>query len=166
MDVTPHASVAEYFHGVLTDALERQAVAASQPTELYLVSLLGEFAHARITDEPLSLKLAAAEPAERVRALKEVGDTTLYMTGLFGESLRRGIVATDYYIGLGEAAYRELSARLSGSTVQQVFGELAAKFPRFVEVLQECGKSFHFSGDEWIERRLRSLGMLVSADRC
>jgi hypothetical protein len=157
MDVTPHASVAEFFQGVLAEALQRRSVAASESTELYLVSLLGELSHARITDEPLSLKLHAADPGERVRALKEVGDTTLYMTGLFGESLRRGIVATDYYIGLGEAAYAELAARLSGSTVQQVFGELAAKFPRFVDVLGEVGKSFHFSGQDWLERRLRAL---------
>jgi hypothetical protein len=149
MDVTPHASMAEFFQGMLTEAMQRQAVEASGPTEMYLVSLLGEFAHTTITDEPLSLKLAGtSEPGERVRTLKEVGDTTLYVTGFFAESLRRGIVAADYYIGLGEAAYRELAARLIGSGAQGVFHELAVKFPRFVDVLGEVSRSLHFRGDD------------------
>jgi len=178
MDVTPHASVSEFFHEVLSAALANQAVDASEPTESYLVGLLGEFTHARITDESLALKLAgAAEPGERVRALKEVGDTTLYMAGFFADSLRRGIVATDYYIGMGEAAYRELAHRLTGSSVRAVYEELSAKFPRFVDVLAEVSRTFQFAGadvvklyeqwlatrDEWIERRLRGLGVLVSA---
>ncbi len=175
MDVTPHASVSEFFQEVIAEALERRAVDASEPTENYLVGLLGDFTHARITDEPLSLKLAAAEPGERVRALKEVGDTTLYMSGFFAESLRRGMVAADYYIGLGEAAYRELAVRLSGSSIRSVYEELSAKFPSFVDVLAEVSRTFQFAGadvvkmyehwlatrDEWIEHRLRGLGVLV-----
>src|SRR5690606_19620395 len=138
MDLTTHASVDEYFHQVVIEALDRACVEATEAAECYLVGLLGEFTRSQITDEPLSLKLARAQgdPAERVKALKEVGDTTLYITGFFAASLERQVVDPGYYMTLGEAAYRELAQRLSGSSsIGEVYRELAAKFPRFVDVL-------------------------------
>jgi hypothetical protein len=178
MDVIAHASVEEYFHEVIVEALERACVTATEAAEHYLVSLLGEFTRAQITDEPLSLKLARAQgdPAERVKALKEVGDTTLYLTGFFAASLDRQVVAPGYYMNLGEAAYRELALRLSGSSsIGEVYHELAAQFPRFVDVLTEVRKQVDFATrdvvklyehwlvtrSEWIEKRLRALGVLV-----
>jgi hypothetical protein len=177
MGVTPHASVAGFFHEVVTEALGRTSLRVSPSAEHYLVTLLGEFAHQRISDEPLSLKLAAAsEPGERVRALKEVGDTSLYVTGFFAESLSRKLVDADYYISLGGAAYAELANRLHASRgARAVYEELAAKFPSFVEVLGEISRQVNFVGSDvvklyerwletrsdWIEHRLRSLGMLT-----
>jgi hypothetical protein len=178
MDVTTHSSIEAFFHEVVADALERAQVEATEATEYYLVTLLGAFATTPITDEPLALKLARsqADPAARVRALKEVGDTSLYVTGFFGASLdRRGMVDASYYIGLGEAAYRELASRLSMSAISSIYWELAAKFPRFVDVLGEVRNQVDFTGgdvvklyeqwrttrSEWIERRLRALGVFV-----
>ena len=140
MTVTTHCSVEAFFQEVLEGALGRRGVAASGPTEFYLVGLLGEFASARLPDEPLSLRLAGtagADSGERVRALKEVGDTSLYLTGFFADSLRRKLVGVDYYMDLGRAAYHELSVRLQASSVAEVYDELSGKFPRFVEVLNE-----------------------------
>lgn len=181
MDVTTHTSIEAFFHEVVTDALERAQVEATEATELYLVSLLGAFATTPITDEPLAFKLARVQvdPAERVRTLKEVGDTSLYVTGFFGASLdRRGLVDASYYIGLGEAAYRELASRLSASTIGAMYRELAAKFPDFVDVLCEVRNQVDFTGgdvvklyeqwrstrSEWIERRLRALGVFIQRD--
>lgn len=178
MDVTTHASVEEYFHEVVVEALERACVKATEEAEHYLVNLLGEFTRAQITDEPLSLKLARAQgdPAERVKALKEVGDTTLYLSGFFAASLESKIVDAGYYMNLGEAAYRELALRLSGSSsIGEVYRELAAKFPRFVDVLAEVRRQVDFASrdvvklyehwlatrSEWVEKRLRALGVLV-----
>ena len=61
MDVTTHSSIEAFFHEVVTDALERAQVEATEATEYYLVSLLGAFATTPITDEPLALKLARAQ---------------------------------------------------------------------------------------------------------
>jgi hypothetical protein len=179
MDLHLAASVEEFFHEVVTDALEAVEVDATPVAEWYLVSLLGDFTRARITDEPLAMKLAGSRealPAERVKALKEVGDTTLYVTGFFGDSLSGAMVGADYYIGLGTTAYRELASSLTGSSnAAGIYAELAAKFPRFVDVLAEVRKRIDFAGadvvklyqhwlqsrDEWVERRLRAAGMLV-----
>jgi hypothetical protein len=178
MSLTTHVSVEGFFQEVLANALSRQGMAASEPTEFYLVGLLGDYARARLPDEPLSLKLAGtaqADPGARVRALKEVGDTSLYLTGFFADSLRRKLVGVDYYMDLGQAAYHELARRLPTSSVADVYAELSGKFPRFVEVLTEVRHHVSFAGgdvlrlyeewvrtkSDWIEGRLRSLGVLV-----
>jgi hypothetical protein len=177
MDVTPHTSVDEFFHEVVTDALHAVHLDTSAPAEWYLVSLLGDFATARISDEPLALKLAGAreaEPGQRVRQLKEVGDTSLYVSGFFTESLGRKLIDAEYYIGLGSRAYAELSGRLGGS-LTEVYRELSANFPQFVDVLTEVRRRCDFIGadvvrlheewlrtrDEWVERKLRGFGVLV-----
>src|SRR5205085_11741055 len=104
MDLTLAASVDEFFHEVVTDALDEVALTASEPASWYLVGLLGDFTRQSPTDEPLGLKLAQAsnDPGERVRTLKQVGDTSLYVAGYFAESLTRSLVDVDYYVGLGQ----------------------------------------------------------------
>ena len=177
--VKPAASVDGYFYEVLSESLEAVQVEATAPAGFYLVSLLGDFTRARLPDEPLALRLAEAQhasPAERVKRLKEVGDTSLYIAGFFAESLSRKLVDTDYYIGLGRGAYAELAGQLSGS-LTEVYGELAEKFPAFVDVLGEIRRRVDFAGadlitlyeqwvrtrDAWIEKKLRALGVMVDA---
>lgn len=180
MDVTLHASVDEFFHEVVTDALAAVGAQASEPTEWYLVGLLGEFTRARITDEPLGVKLAAAgeDPAERVRTLKQVGDTSLYVAGFFAESLGRKLVDVDFYQSVGSSAYGQLAQRLPGASIAEVYRELSASFPRFVDVLGEVRRRVDFATsdvvklyeqwlrtrDAWIERKLRAAGVLVDAE--
>ena len=177
MDVLPHASVDAFFHEVVTEAARAVELEASEPAEWYLVSLLGDFAKARISDDALALKLVGAreaEPAERVRTLKEVGDTSLYISGFFAESLGRKLVDAEYYMAMGSRAYAELAGRLGGS-LTDVYRELSAKFPRFVDVLTEVRRRCDFLGadvtrlyevwvrtrDEWVEKKLRAFGVLV-----
>lgn len=152
MGISPHASVELFFHECVTQALERREVDATEHTEFYLVGLLGDFASGCISDEPLSVKLAktgTSGPGERFRALKEVGDTSLYVTGFFVESFERKLVNPDYYIDIGEAAYRQLADSLPGpAAIHEVYEELSAKFARFVDVLQEVRKSVHFDSTE------------------
>jgi len=185
MDVTLAASVDEFFHEVVTDALEAVDLDASEPAGWYLVGLLGEFTKARLTDEPLGMKLAqpGEDPCERVRNLKQVGDTSLYVAGFFAESLTRSLVDVDYYVGIGQSAYsqlaRSLGAARSQRSISEVYEELAAKFPRFVDVLAtvrkrvailqlgqapDIGRLYEIwlrTRDEWVERKLKEAGLLV-----
>ena len=184
MDVTLHASVDEYFHDVVTEALKRVHLTASPSTEWYLVGLLGEFTTARITDEPLGLKLAdsSGDLGERVRNLKQVGDTSLYVAGFFAESLGRKLVDVDYYASVGRTAYSELAKHVSGhgtaGGIGAVYRELSAQFPEFIEVLTTVRRSVDFATsdvvrlyeqwlrtrDAWIEKKLRAAGVLVDPD--
>jgi hypothetical protein len=182
MDLTSHASVAEFFHEVVTSAIKNQGVDTSEPTECYLVNLLAAFAKAPLDDEPLALKLASAafgNPEERVRQLKEVGDRSLYVSGFFADSLQRKLVDVDYYIQIGRGAYVELAHYFRGYRHSEVFGgvydELGSKFPRFVDVLAEVSETTSMTsnlglvqvyerwlrtGSERMARRLRQQGVL------
>lgn len=181
MDVCLAASVDEYFHEVVTDALSVVELEASEPASWYLVGLLGEMTRARISDEPLGVKLAqpSADAAERVKTLKHVGDTSLYVAGFFAESLSRSLVDVDYYVGIGQNAYAQLAKSLGAQrSLTDVYEELADKFPHFVDVLAEVRKRSDFATpdvgklyemwlrtrDEWIEKKLRALGVLVEVD--
>ena len=182
MDVTLAASVDEYFHQVVTDALSEVDVEASEPASWYLVSLLGEFTHARLTDEPLGVKLHehSNDPGERMKTLKHVGDTSLYVAGFFAESLSRSLVDVDYYVGLGQTAYARLSKQFSANrSITEVYAELADQFPRFVDVLGQVRKRISIAElnattdvtrlyeiwlrtrDAWVEKKLQAAGVLV-----
>jgi len=184
MDLTLAASVDEFFHEVVTDALSAVDLEVSQPASWYLVGLLGEFTRARLTDEPLGLKLAqpGEDPADRMRNLKEVGDTSLYVAGFFAESLTRSLVDVDYYVGIGQNAYSQLARSFGsggGRSLSEVYEELAEKFPKFVDVLAAVRKRISIAEmnattdisrlyeiwlrtrDEWIEKKLRAAGVLI-----
>jgi hypothetical protein len=180
MDLTLAASVDEFFHEVVTDALSVIDLRASEPASWYLVGLLGDFTRTPVTDEPLGLKLATAseDPGQRVRTLKQVGDTSLYVAGYFAESLTHSLVDADYYIGLGQSAYAQLARSLGTSrSLGEVYEELAASFPRFVDVLAQVRRRVQLAEagadiprlyemwlrtrEAWIEKKLADLGVLV-----
>lgn len=186
MDVTLAVSVDAFFHEAVTDALSAVDLEASEPASWYLVSLLGDFTRARLTDEPLGLKLvgAGSDPGERVKTLKQVGDTSLYVAGFFSSSLSRSLVDVEYYVGLGQSAYSQLArsfgtSRGSSHHLADVYQELAAEFPRFVDVLMEVRKRTHMAEmnaetdvsklyeiwlrtrDEWVEKKLMAAGLIV-----
>jgi hypothetical protein len=98
--------------------------------------------------------------------------------------LTRSLVQVDYYVGIGQNAYAQLSRSLdsragSTRTIADVYAELADQFPRFVDVLGEVRKRIALaevnattdvtklyeiwlrSRDEWVEKKLRALGVLV-----
>jgi hypothetical protein len=186
-----HANVTEFFHDAVLAALRSKHVTAGEATEFYLVNLLAEFTKAsRVDEEPLALKmahLAAATPDVRARGLKDIGDTSLYVSGFFGDSLTRRLVDVDYYIAMGVAAYRQLATLMdlsrtaAGDFFRAAYQELAAKFAAFVGVLEEIRRSTNMvssggnllrlyeewvkTGNEWLERRLRASGLLTVPER-
>ena len=186
MDVTLAASVDEFFHEVVSEALDAADLDASEPASWYLVSLLGEFAHSRLTDEPLGIKLAQAaeSPGERVQTLKQVGDQSLYVAGYFADSLTRSLVDVDYYVGIGQNAYAQLARSLGGGKpIADVYSELAEQFPRFVDVLSivrkrvamaevsattDIGKLYEIwlrTRDAWVEKKLAAAGLIVDVGK-
>lgn len=141
-----HATVSDFFRDAVVDALRSKRVHAGEPTEFYLVNLLVEFTKGQVDEAPLALKMAEvanASPDLKVRGLKEIGDTSLYVTGFFRDSLKGRLVDADYYIAMGGAAYAQLShliATTRGSASEffrKAYAELATKFAEFVAVLNE-----------------------------
>src|SRR4051812_11272012 len=134
-------SVEGFFHDEVDRAFRDKGLSSGTLVEHYLVQLLAAYAAQGISDAPLALKLAEAvdaPPRERRRSLREIGDTSLYLSGYWADSLADKMVDVDYYIELGGSAYGELARGGPGWTSDPfgaVFGELAENFARFVEVL-------------------------------
>jgi hypothetical protein len=141
-------SAAEYFRSLVESALDHQHVKAADLTSYYLVNLLcgyvrfGAGSAPPLDDEPLALRLAKAleSGGEEQRArLRTLGDVSLFVSGFFSDSLRRRVVDVDYYVSMGEYAYASLS-RFERDTFAVTFGELAERFPSFVDVLTEVSE--------------------------
>jgi hypothetical protein len=130
------------FRELVRSAMAVQQVHSSETTEFYLVQLLEGFARPRgnLLDPPLAIDYLEAfklPAVERYEELKRVADTALFITGIFMESLERGLVGPDYYTALGRNAYARLSAQSQRSPLGPLFDELADRFPEFVRVLTE-----------------------------
>ena len=147
-------NLTEFFRDLLQNAMRAQEVSSTEATEFYLVKMLEGFAHRDRgwSDRPLALEYLESfhsPPVHRYGKLKHVADTSLFMAGLFMESLHRSLVSGDYYAALGRTAYQHLS-RFSGDSAAvsaNPFAELADRFADFVRVLTEISFADLFKGD-------------------
>jgi hypothetical protein len=144
----------EFFRDSVQQALHHQHVELDGQAEQYLVALLTRYARAeayyegsdgRRTQRPLASLLADALEArgdgvQRER-MQRLGDVSLFMAGFFAQSFARKLVDVDYCIAMGGRAYGALAdswqGRLRGSVFALLFAELATKFQRLVDVLNE-----------------------------
>jgi hypothetical protein len=144
----------EFFREQLVKALEHQRVATSAFTEFYLVNLLAACIRggrlpqpeAGFDEVPLALLYVRALHAtrhERARLLRTMGDTALFVSGFFADSLQEGQGSLRYYCDLGGHAYGRLAHEHepAESPGPAVFGELSAHFRQFVDVLSEVSES-------------------------
>ncbi len=162
-------NVREFFQGLVSEAVVKQQVAATEETQYYVVNLLVSFADTRTlyesTPDGLMIKPLAGLYGEAInapsgelrhQALRRLGDLALFVAGVFTDSLNRKPVDVDYYIAMGGNAYGYLSdtTRKAGrwQALSEVFGELADKFPLFVDVLGEVCEHAHFRNDRDIMR--------------
>lgn len=147
----------EFFRDSLDEALANQSVEAADQTSHYIVNLLTLYSRAdalfdtaddRRGLKPLAFMLADAleSPSlrERERSLQRLGDVALFMAGFFAHSFSRKLVDVDYYISMGGGAYGHLSETMQvspgGAAFRMVFAELAEKFQRFVDVLNDVAE--------------------------
>jgi hypothetical protein len=134
-------SLESFFQDVVDRALRAERVETSSLTEHYLVRLLASYSRQPIDETPLALKLLGAmeaAPRERRERLREVGDTSLFVSGFWSESFARRVVDVDYYIDMGGSAYGQLAKVGPGwsrDPFGDVYGNLAENFVRFVAVL-------------------------------
>ena len=139
----------------------------AQPSPMataYLVELLEEQARVGEGDEPETLAeawLAAGRRggAERIRALRGLGDRALFVSGFFSESLVRGVVSGSYYRDMGRRAYGAVARSLPRASRDEawprLFEELADRFPELAMVLGEVSEQARASGSperrsEWL----------------
>jgi hypothetical protein len=144
----PGEGITEYFRELVDDAVGRQRVGLDPMTSYYVVRLLTAFTRTDATpgeafwsDTPMGALLGeamAAGGSEQRRRLRQVGDASLVLSGLFPNRLRRSLVDIDYYMKIGGIAYDSLSHD-DDDLFATAFAELAARFGVVVDVLGDVG---------------------------
>lgn len=157
-------SVRDFFRDLLARAIENQRARVQPFTELYLVNLLHEFLASEALyvqgedgtwqQKPLAflLKEALEESGPgRVRMLRRLGDTSLFISGFFPDSLTRrsSLVDVDYYIAMGGRAYDAVARHAMESSLWE---ELSDKFRLLVDLLNEVSEQTLASNDAGVLR--------------
>ena len=167
--VMANPSLHSFFHQSVQGAIRNQQLEASDASVQYLANLLTLFSRSEdlfeqssdgIHLKPLALMYADAvehsTAAGRVRILQKLGDTALFITGVFADSLNRKIVDVDYYIAMGGSAYSSVSStigsRFQDRAGQELFNELTEKFVAFVDVLAEVCEQANFNNNRDVMR--------------
>lgn len=129
-----------FFSELVESAVVVRKIKAPAATQSYIVDLLehymlsGNLFAGQPTLAEQFLTAQQAEPNVRAELLKRLGDTSLYISGFFGDSLHRKLVDLDYYADLGGTAYGTLAAN-GAAEVAPVFGDLSQRFLEYVELL-------------------------------
>ena len=151
------SSLREFFRDAFHAASEHQRLEIDEQAEQYVVNLLTMFSRADAlyerTPEGLRIKplahmlaesLAAPTASARHRSLQRLGDVSLFVAGFFARSFARKLIDIDYHIAMGGNAYSSLAdtlqRSLSGRCVAAVYLQLAQKFQRLVDPLNEVSE--------------------------
>lgn len=159
-----NSSLQSFFHQSVQAAVRNQKLEASHQSIHYVTTLLTTFSRSEDlferTEDGLDLKplammyadaAADSSVAGRVRTFQRLGDTALFITGVFADSLNRKLVDVDYYIAMGGSAYSNLSSTFGhhfrDAGAQELFSELTEKFVPFVDVLAEVCEHANFNNN-------------------
>ena len=146
----------EFFDTLVRESLAKTGVSVSLPVKNYLCDLLQFYI---FSDHLFSELNASGKKQVKTLAelylhsqhssvssksnLKKMGDTSLYISGFFRESLKKKLVSVDYYINMGQQAYRSLSDFQNGD----LFEELSLRFSDLVIVLFQIRKKNSTNND-------------------
>lgn len=160
----------EYFRDLVQFAIQAQKLSVSPSACHYLSGLLTHYVDARNLYDPefdecgnknpqtlaeLWLTAQNVQGSAQKDLLKKLGDKSLYISGLFSESLNRSLVDLDYYKNMGASAYRTLAATSQGES-RSVFNEMALRFLDFVEILNVISHEAFTQTDQSILRLYES----------
>src|SRR5580658_7038623 len=163
------SSLREFFRDAFHAASEHQHLDIDEQAEQYVVNLLTMFSRADALYEktpeglrikPLAHMLAEALEAQstsaRQRALQRLGDVSLFIAGFFARSFARKLIDIDYHIAMGGNAYSSLADTMqrsaSGRSIAGIYAQLAQKFQRLVDALNEISETSYQHSDADILR--------------
>lgn len=134
------ASTQEYFSEAVVNAADKTKIAITPFTAQYLVGLLNTYMVAenltmKSTLAEALLSACQAEGMVKREQLKKLGDTSLYMSGFFGDSLQRKIIDIDYYADIGGTAYGSLASEIDEIAQAQIYRDFSVRFLEYVDLL-------------------------------
>ena len=150
-------SLREFFRDAFHAASENQRLDIDEQAEAYVVNLLTMFSRADAlyekTPECLRIRplahmlvdaLEAPTAVARQRSLQRLGDVSLFVAGFFARSFARKLIDIDYHIAMGGNAYSSLADTMprsvSGRSIAAIYAQLASKFQRLVDALNEVSE--------------------------
>jgi len=167
-------STREYFREALAEAMRTTRIDLTEYAQVYIVHMLAEFTRADHVygaseageSTALALMLSDAEnasPEAAAKIYKHMGDSSLYHSGFFTESVQREMVSVDYYVAMGGRAYQSLSGlvRYTKATAAVLYDELSARFEDLVALLSKM--SLH--GEKTATKRLSDARILQLIER-
>lgn len=156
--VVTDSNLLAYFRDLVQGAISKKRVELTEDSEFYVVNLLSDLKKSekffdthggRLEETPLALLLERAthsDASTRIRTLKMLGDTALFVAGIFPERATRRFNSLDYYIRMGGGAYLTLATTLPGQkTFTEIFEEMGMKFKTLVDILNEIGRPWQRS---------------------
>ncbi len=179
----------EYFVDRVEDAIKQVNFEPLPLSRQYLVDLLQHFMISTnlfpVDDETgklrqqtlaeMYLRAQNSSPQMKTDLLKKLGDSSLYISGFFSDSLNRKVVDLDYYVDMGGVAYSTLASVASDEAMAQVYSEYATHFAGFVDVLNFISQDtlvksdkdllklysrYLATGSRWAEQQLLEKGLL------
>lgn len=153
LSLSPH----EFFRDIVKKSSEKNSILLDKDIEFYLVNLLCQFIEPRayfsVEEEidflstPLALILKEAlesSPDRQILLFKLLGDASLYLCGLFEESLEKKKITSDYVISLGSQAYAKVSNLMKNNKgdadFNKIYAVLSGDFPNIVKVLMSVSR--------------------------
>jgi hypothetical protein len=151
----------DFFAEAVSDALKSRKITTSPLANEYLVKLLTHYIFAdnlfdettdggkktRSTLAELYLKAMNSETNIRYDLLKKLGDTSLYISGFFSESLNRKVVDVSYYVNMGESAFHSLANTVSEEAYSNLYKDFSKHFVKYMEALNYISKQTNLKKD-------------------
>ncbi len=141
----------EFFRELVRDASAARHAEPCEESEHYLVQLLAMRLRSGdpFPDEPLAMQLLtglSGTTPQSFTDLRAVGDTALFVTGLFLQRVEAMLVSPSYFVDLGRIAYQRI-AELGAGPMRRLYSGLVNDFPELVEILDEIAHRHLFGGD-------------------
>ena len=134
-----HPTDTSQWHALVNEAQASTRLVLNENTESYLVFLLMRYAQTtRLMESVVSvdfLDSMNSNGRRQIELLRDVGDKSLLLCGLFPGMANKRHVKLDYFSDMGQAAYLtagELQERSSG----ELFFQLSNQFTTLQQILQ------------------------------
>ncbi len=140
-----HPTDISQWYALVNEAQASTRLVLNEDTESYLVFLLKRFTQTTQLLESIiaidfmeSMQLYGKKQIERLR---EVGDKSLLLCGLFPGIAKKHHVTLDYFSGMGRSAYLT-AAELHEAATGELYFQLSAQFLVMQDVLQAMRGEF------------------------
>jgi hypothetical protein len=146
-----HPTDMSQWHALVNEAQASTRLILNENTESYLVFLLMRFVHAtQLAESVIALDFLHSMHAlgsRQIELLRDVGDKSLLLCGLFPGLADRRHVRLEYFSDMGQAAYLTVG-ELQDNESASLFFQLSQQFTTLQQILQAMRGDFSASDRE------------------